>query len=164
MNNVTLVGRLTNDPQIRYTQGEKPMAIARYTVAVDRRSRGKEDADFIPCTVFGASAEFAEKYFRKGMRVAVRGSIKTGSYTDKEGRKVYTTEVYVDDQEFAESRGEGQGRPAAAPQQAPQAAAPQQQARPAAAQQAAAPQQYETATGVGDFFDPSYDDMPFQDD
>lgn len=107
MNKVVLMGRLTRDPEVRYTQGENQMAIARYTLAVDRRyNRGNDEntADFIPCVAFGKAGEFAEKYFRKGTKIAVSGRIQTGSYTNKDGVKVYTTEVIVDDQEFAESK------------------------------------------------------------
>lgn len=108
MNKVILMGRLTRDPEVRYSQGESSMAIARYTLAVDRRfqKNSEQTADFIPCVAFTRAAEFAEKYFRKGMRVCVSGRIQTGSYTNKDGVKVYTTEVIVDDQEFAESKGE----------------------------------------------------------
>ena len=113
MNKVILMGRLTRDPEVRYSQGERAMAIARYTLAVDRRGRrggngddSAQTADFIPCVVFGRSAEFAEKYFRQGMRVSISGRIQTGSYTNKDGVKVYTTEVIVEEQEFAESRAE----------------------------------------------------------
>lgn len=110
MNKVVLMGRLTRDPEIRYSQGEKAMAIGRYTVAVNRRFKreGDAEADFIQCVVFGKSAEFAERYFRQGMRVSVSGRIQTGSYTNKDGVKVYTTEVIVEEQEFAESRSESQ--------------------------------------------------------
>lgn len=108
MNKAVLVGRLTKDPVIRYSQGDNPMAVGRYTIAADRRFKkdGEPTADFIPCVVFGRSAEFAEKYFRKGMRISVSGRIQTGSYTNKEGVKVYTTEVVIEEQEFAESRAE----------------------------------------------------------
>ena len=114
MNKVVLVGRLTRDPEVRYSQGNNATAVARYTVAVDRRFKrdGEPTADFIPCVVFGRSAEFAEKYFRQGMRVSISGRIQTGSYTNKDGVKVYTTEVIVEDQEFAESKnaaGENSG-------------------------------------------------------
>ena len=111
MNRVILMGSLTKDPDIRYTQGERSMAIARYTLAVDRRGRRGQDnaeqqtADFINCVAFDRAAEFAEKYFRQGMRVLVSGRIQTGSYVNQEGRKVYTTEVILDDQEFADSKG-----------------------------------------------------------
>ena len=107
MNKVILMGRLTRDPVIRYSQGEQATAVARYTLAVDRRFRRANDsqtADFIPCVAFGRSAEFAEKYFRKGLKVAITGRIQTGSYTNREGNKVYTTDVVVEDQEFAESK------------------------------------------------------------
>ena len=107
MNKVILMGRLTRDPEVRYAQGESPLAIARYTLAVDRRfNRNGDDAtaDFINCVAFGRSGEFAERYFRKGIKIAVTGRIQTGSYTNKEGVKVYTTEVVVEDQEFAESK------------------------------------------------------------
>ena len=108
MNKVVLMGRLTRDPEVRYSQGENALAIARYTLAVDRRFRrnndGEQTADFIGCVAFGRSAEFAEKYFRQGLKVIVTGRIQTGSYTNKEGQKVYTTDVVVEDQEFAESK------------------------------------------------------------
>ncbi len=108
MNKVILMGRLTRDPEVRYSSGERSMAIARYTLAVDRRGRRSEGseqtADFIPCVAFDKSGEFAEKYFRQGMRVLVSGRIQTGSYTNKEGQKVYTTEVIIEDQEFADSK------------------------------------------------------------
>ena len=110
MNKVILIGRLTRDPEVRHTTGENALAIARYTLAVDRRfhKEGEAAADFIPCVVFGKSAEFSEKYFRQGMKVAVVGRIQTGSYTNNEGNKVYTTEVVVEEQEFAESKGSSQ--------------------------------------------------------
>ena len=113
MNKVVLMGRLTRDHEIRYSQGENSLAIARYTLAVDRRfSRnngdGSQTADFIPCVVFGKPAEFAEQYFKQGMRVTVCGRIQTGSYTNREGQKVYTTEVVVEEQEFAESKNASQ--------------------------------------------------------
>ncbi len=110
MNRVILMGRLTRDPEVRYSQGERAMAIARYTLAVDRRGRRSQDgsdqtADFIQCVAFDRAGEFAEKYFRQGMRVLVSGRIQTGSYTNRDGQKVYTTDVIVDDQEFADSKG-----------------------------------------------------------
>lgn len=110
MNKVILMGRLTRDPEVRYSQGDNPMAIARYTLAVDRRFKkeGEQNADFINCVTFGKSAEFVEKYFRKGMRVTISGRIQTGSYTNKDGQKVYTTDVVVEEQEFAESKSEQQ--------------------------------------------------------
>ncbi len=112
MNKVILMGRLTRDPEVRYSQGESPLAIARYTLAVDRRfNRNGDDAaaDFINCVAFGKSGEFAERYFRKGIKIAVTGRIQTGSYTNKDGVKVYTTEVVVEDQEFAESKNSSGG-------------------------------------------------------
>ena len=110
MNKVILMGRLTRDPDIRYSQGaDGSNAVARYTVAVDRRRRSNGDgneqtADFIGCVAFGRSAEFAEKYLHQGTKVIVTGRIQTGSYTNKDGQKVYTTEVIVEEQEFAESK------------------------------------------------------------
>ena len=108
MNKVILMGRLTRDPEVRYSQGETPLAIARYSLAVDRRqNRNNPDgqtADFINCVAFGRQGEFAEKYFHKGIKIAVTGRIQTGSYTNKDGVKVYTTEVVVEEQEFAESK------------------------------------------------------------
>ena len=110
MNKVILMGRLTRDPEVRYSQGEQSTAIARYTLAVDRRFKRDADqqsADFIPCVAFGRAGEFAERYLRKGTKIAVTGRIQTGSYTNRDGQKVYTTEVIVEDQEFAESRNAG---------------------------------------------------------
>lgn len=111
MNKVVLMGRLTRDPDVRYTRGERAMAVANYTLAVDRRGRksqeGEANADFIPCTAFDKAGEFAEKYFRQGMRVLISGRIQTGSYTDRDGRKVYTTQVIIEEQEFADSKGTG---------------------------------------------------------
>ncbi len=106
MNRVVLMGRLTKEPELRYTQGETSTAVARYTLAVDRRGKEKQ-ADFIQCVAFGKAGEFAQKYFTKGQRVLVSGRIQTGSYTNKEGQKVYTTDVIVDDQEFADSKSSG---------------------------------------------------------
>ena len=109
MNKVILMGRLTKDPDVRYTQGESSTAIARYTLAVDRRfvRRDQQDAqtaDFIGIVAFGKAGEFAEKYLKKGTKVIVTGRIQTGSYTNKEGQKVYTTDIVAEDQEFAESK------------------------------------------------------------
>lgn len=106
MNKVILMGRLTRDPEVRYSAGENSLAIARYTLAVDRRFKrdGEATADFISCVVFGKQAEFAEKYFRQGIRIVVSGRIQTGSYTNRDGVKVYTTEVVVEEQEFAQSK------------------------------------------------------------
>lgn len=107
MNKVILMGRLTRDPEVRYSQGEKSTATARYSLAVDRKFKreGEADADFINCVSFGKSAEFAEKYFKQGTKIAVTGRIQSGSYTNKDGQKVYTTDVVVEEQEFAESKG-----------------------------------------------------------
>lgn len=106
MNKVTLMGRLTKDPEVSRTSGRNAIAVAKYTLAVSRRVKQGEEAqaDFINCVAFGKGGEFAEKYFRKGMKVAICGKIQTGSYTNKEGNRVYTTDVVVDEQEFAESR------------------------------------------------------------
>lgn len=106
MNKVILMGRLTRDPDVRYSQGENATAVARYTLAVDRRFRrdGDQTADFIGCVAFGRQAEFAEKYLRQGTKIAITGRIQTGSYTNREGQKVYTTDVVVEEQEFAESK------------------------------------------------------------
>ncbi len=112
MNRVFLCGRLTKDPDVRYTQGAEPMAIARYTLAVDRRKKDENSADFISCVAFGKSAEFAEKYFHKGIKIAVEGRIQTGSYTNKDGKKIYTTDVVVESTEFAESKNSAQQAPA----------------------------------------------------
>ena len=116
MNRVILMGRLTRDPEVRYSQGERSMAIARYTLAVDRRGRrnqnqdgSEQTADFIPCVAFDRAGEFAERYFRQGMRVLISGRIQTGSYVNRDGQKVYTTEVIVDDQEFADSKNASSG-------------------------------------------------------
>lgn len=106
MNKVILIGRFTRDPEVRYTQGEKSMAVARFTLAVNRiyKRDGEQEADFISCAAFGKSAEFIEKYFFKGMKIAIHGRIQTGSYTNREGNKVYTTDVVVEGQEFVESK------------------------------------------------------------
>lgn len=121
MNKVILVGRLTRDPEVRYTQGENQTAIARYTLAVDRRFKrdGEPTADFINCVTFGKSAEFVEKYFRKGLRISISGRITTNSYTNKDGIKVYTTEVTVEEQEFAESKAESEANKTSSQQATP---------------------------------------------
>lgn len=128
MNKVILMGRLTRDPEVRYSQGDNTMAVARFTLAVDRRGRrdangdGAQTADFINCVAFRTNAEFIEKYFRQGMRVLVSGRIQTGSYTNRDGQKVYTTDVVVEEQEFADSKGaasngaDGGFQPASRPQ------------------------------------------------
>ena len=111
MNKVNLLGRLTRDPGIRYSQGNDQMAIARYTLAVDRRFKreGEQTADFISCVAFGKAAEFTEKYLKKGTKIAVTGRIQTGSYTNRDGQKVYTTDVVIEEQEFAESKAAASG-------------------------------------------------------
>lgn len=114
MNKVILLGRLTRDPDVRYSSGENSTAVARYTLAVDRRFRREGDsatADFIGCVAFGRQAEFAEKYLRQGTKIAITGRIQTGSYTNREGQKVYTTDVVVEEQEFVESKGASAYRP-----------------------------------------------------
>ena len=146
MNKVILMGRLTRDPDVRYynDQNGQQSAIARYTLAVDRQGRhqdGQQSADFISCVAFGKRGEFAQQYFKQGTKISISGRIQTGSYTDKDGRKVYTTDVNIEEQEFAESRQDGQqmqqGQPQGqqyqqAPQQGQQrqAAAPYQQQAP----------------------------------
>ena len=127
MNKVILMGRLTRDPDIRYSAGENSTAIARYTLAVDRRFKrdSEQTADFINCVAFGRSAEFAEKYLHQGTKIAITGRIQTGSYTNRDGNKVYTTDVVVEDQEFAESKNaSGSGTSYSAPQQNQESASP----------------------------------------
>lgn len=106
MNKVILMGRLTRDPEVRYGTGENSTAVARYTIAVDRRFKrdGEQNADFIGCVAFGCNAEFAEKYLRQGTKLVLTGRIQTGSYTNRDGQKVYTTDIVVEEQEFAESK------------------------------------------------------------
>jgi len=121
MNRVILMGRLTRDPDVRYSQGADAMAIARYTLAVDRRGKRQENssepsADFISCVAFKNNAEFAEKYLRQGTKVVIEGHIQTGSYTNKDGQKVYTTDVIIDSQEFAESKAQTQDNAPSAPE------------------------------------------------
>lgn len=110
MNKVILMGRLTRDPEVRFSQGENATAVARYTLAVDRRFQrnNEQTADFISCVAFGRSAEFAEKWLKKGTKICITGRIQTGSYTNKDGVKVYTTDIVVEDQEFAESKNAAQ--------------------------------------------------------
>lgn len=117
MNKVCLMGRLTRNPEVRYSNGENSLVVARWTLAVDRRFHrdGEATADFISCVAFGKAAEHAEKYYKQGMRIAIVGRIQTGSYTNREGQKVYTTEVVVEEQEFAESKRGSSPQPA--PQQ-----------------------------------------------
>lgn len=111
MNKVILMGRLTRDPEVRYTEGEKTTAIARYTLAVERRFQkdGEQTADFISCVAFGRAAEVAEKWFKRGIKICITGRMQTGSYTNKDGVKVYTTDVVVEEQEFAESKNASAG-------------------------------------------------------
>lgn len=118
MNLVVLMGRLTKDPSVTYTQGAEPMCIARYTLAVDRRGKkqeGQPTADFISCVAFKNNAEFAEKYLKQGTKVVVEGHIQTGNYKNKDGQTVYTTDVIIDSQEFAESKKETQDNAPSAP-------------------------------------------------
>ena len=130
MNRVILMGRLTRDPEVRYTQGERSMAVARYTLAVDRRGARKsqdgneQTADFINIVAFDRAGEFAEKYFRQGLKIIVSGRIQTGSYTNRDGQKVYTTEVVVEEQEFAESKAASDNYAASHPQTSSPAPAP----------------------------------------
>lgn len=121
MNKVILMGRLTRDPSIRYTQGENNMCVARYTLAVDRRYKkeGEQAADFISCVAFGKEAEFTEKYLKQGTKIAIAGRIQTGSYTNKDGNKVYTTDVVVEECEFAESKNTSQNNQPTKPEPAP---------------------------------------------
>ena len=118
MNKAILIGRLTRDPEIRYSQGESSTTIARYTLAVDRRFKREGDeqtADFISCVAFGKNGEFAEKYLHQGMKIAVTGRIQTGSY-EKDGQKHYTTDIVVEEHDFCESKGTSTGGTAQAPQ------------------------------------------------
>lgn len=110
MNKVILMGRLTRDPEVRYSQGDNATAIARFTLAVDRRIKRDNEAsvDYINCVSFGRSAEFAEKYFHKGTKIVIVGRIQTGSYTNKDGQKVYTTDMVIEEQDFAESKAASQ--------------------------------------------------------
>ena len=127
MNKVILMGRLTRDPDVRYSAGENSTAVARYTLAVDRRFRRDGDsatANFIGCVAFGRQAEFAEKYLRQGTKIAITGRIQTGSYTNREGQKVYTTDVVVEEQEFAESRAEAEANRASFQRQSAPSPAP----------------------------------------
>ena len=162
MNKVILMGRLTRDPDIRYSTGESATAVARYTLAVDRRFRRDSDsqtADFIGCVAFGRSAEFAEKYLHQGTKIVVTGRIQTGSYTNREGQKVYTTDVVVEEQEFAESKSvsdSNRSSYASSNSNYGQAAAPQ--AQPAA--QPEAPQM-SSAAGFMNIPDGIDEELPF---
>lgn len=113
MNKVILMGRLTRDPNVRYSQGnntQESVCVARYTLAVDRRTSrdGQQSADFISCVAFGRAGEFAEKYLRQGTKITICGRVQTGSYTNRDGQKVYTTDIVVEEQEFAESKREAE--------------------------------------------------------
>lgn len=118
MNKVILIGRLCADPEVRYSQNQNQTAVARYRLAVDRRFKreGEQTADFISCVAFGKVAEFAEKYLRQGTKIAITGRIQTGSYTNKDGQKIYTTDVVVEEHEFAESKGASGNIEGSAPQ------------------------------------------------
>ena len=113
MNKVILIGRPTRDPEVRYSQGDNKLAIARFTLAVDRRIKKDNDqnADFISCVAFGKTAEFIEKYILQGIKIVVCGRIQTGNYTNKDGQKVYTTEVLVEELDFAQSKSENSTKP-----------------------------------------------------
>ena len=146
MNKVILMGRLTRDPDVRYSQGPEPQAFARYTLAVDRRIRrdnndpNAQTADFISCVAFGKSAQFAEQYLRKGTKIAITGRIQTGKYTNREGQTVYTTDVFIEDQEFAESKNANGGGEQNQSYSAPAPAQPQQYQAQPQQYQAPAPQ------------------------
>ena len=133
MNKVVLMGRLTRNPDVRYSQGEKATCVARYTLAVNRRFRrdGEQDADFINCVAFGRQGEFAEKYLKQGTKIVISGRIQTGSYTNRDGVKVYTTDVVVEEQDFAESKAAASSYTGGYQQQGEYANAPEPQVAPA---------------------------------
>lgn len=118
MNKVILMGRLCADPEVRYTQNQNQTAVARYRLAVDRRFKreGDQTADFIPCVAFGKAAQFAEYYLHRGTKIIITGRIQTGSYTNRDGQKVYTTDVVIEEQEFAESKSASGNIEGSAPQ------------------------------------------------
>ena len=149
MNKVILMGRLTRDPEIRYSAGESSTAVARYSLAVDRRFRrdGEANADFINCVAFGKTAEFAERYFHQGIKIAITGRIQTGSYTNRDGQKVYTTDVVVEEQEFAESKAAANEYNAAR-----QSAAPAPMPAPAQSPREAVPMPNPSQASAGDGF------------
>lgn len=120
MNKVILMGRLVKDPDVRYTQGQEQLCIARYTLAVDRKFKkeGQQSADFIQCVAFGKAGEFAERYLKKGTKMVVEGRIQTGSY-EKDGQRIYTTDIVVESQEFAESKQNGNAQQSSAPEGQP---------------------------------------------
>ncbi len=168
MNKVILMGRLTRDPDIRYSAGENSQAIARYTLAVDRRFRREgsdQTADFIGCVAFGRQAEFAEKYLRQGIKIAITGRIQTGSYTRNDGTRVYTTDVVVEEQEFAESKNasasSGNSYGANAGSYGGNASYAQQGAAPAAAP-APAPAAADPGDGFMNIPDGIDEELPFQ--
>lgn len=136
MNKVVLMGRLTRNPDVRYSQGERATCVARYTLAVNRRFKrdGEPDADFINCVAFGRQGEFAEKYLKQGTKIVISGRIQTGSYTNREGARVYTTDIVVEEQDFAESKANAAsyngGYPADNGFQSAPMAEPQAPARP----------------------------------
>ena len=122
MNKVVLMGRLVRDPEVRYTGDENTTAVAHYTLAVNRRFKRQDEeqtADFIRCVCFGKSAEFAENYLKQGTKIVVSGRIQTGSYTNKDGQKVYTTDVVIEEQEFAESKSTAQNNQPNRPEPTP---------------------------------------------
>lgn len=133
MNKVILMGRLTRNPDIKYTQGQNPVCVARYTLAVNRRYHrdGDPDADFINCIAFGKNGEFAEKYLKQGTKIVISGRIQTGSYTNRDGVKVYTTDVVVEEQDFAESKAAASSYTGGYQQQGGYANAPEPQVAPA---------------------------------
>ena len=161
MNKVILMGRLTRDPEIRYSAGENGTAVARYTLAVDRRFRrdGESTADFIGCVAFGKGAEFAERYFHQGIKIVVTGRIQTGSYTNRDGQKVYTTDVIVEDQEFAESKAVSDGYNAGMMRQSAPAQSPNPKA--AAPVPMPAPGQASAADGFMNIPDGIDEELPF---
>lgn len=112
MNKVILMGRLTKDPEVRYSQGAEPVAVAKYTLAVNRRFKrqGEQDADFINCVAFGKAGEFAEKYFKKGQQVSIVGRLQVRSWEDNDGKKRYATDVIVEEQYFAGGKNENTGK------------------------------------------------------
>lgn len=145
MNKVILIGRLTRDPDVRWSQGQDQKAVARYTMAVDRRIKaqdGQQSADFISCVAIGKAAEFAEKYFHKGIKIAVTGRIQTGKYVNKDGQTVYSTDVVIEEQEFAESKNAG--------------------AQDASGQQDASWQQMAAPAGQQDGWADAPDELPFK--
>lgn len=153
MNKCQLMGRVVRNPEVRYSQGNKPICIARYTLAVPRKYKQQDgqNADFINCIAFGKNGEFAEKYLKQGIKIAVSGRIQTGSYEKKDGTKIHTTDVVVEEQEFAESKSASEQ--ATAPSQ-PQAAEPQQMSFPAQEQ----PKQEQPWMSVPDGFE---SELPF---